>query len=111
LAVHADGAGNIPLTLRGPNTLGYLMLWPHCRPWRMARPQPMLRCIPQAGQVATILADAMRADLARREADGEAGAASGLSPAADRPRAARGGSERPVADAAGFGGAAPVPAE
>ncbi|MEM1316316.1 MAG: photosynthetic complex putative assembly protein PuhB, partial [Pseudomonadota bacterium] len=47
LAVHADGAGNIPLTLRGPNTLGYLMLWPHCRPWRMARPQPMLRCIPQ----------------------------------------------------------------
>lgn len=111
LRVHSDGTGDIPLTLGGPAKLGYLMLWPHCRPWKMAKPQPMLRCIPDAGPVATILADAMRADLARREAEGDAGAASDLPPAAGRPPAARGERDRPAAAVPGFGGAAPFPAE
>ena len=115
LRLHADGTGDVPLTLSGPTKLSYLMLWPHCRPWKMARPLPMLRCIPDAGPVATILANALRADLARRgaedDANVEAGAASGVTPVADRPRAARGEGRRPVETGRGFGGGAAIPAE
>ncbi|MEM6742310.1 MAG: photosynthetic complex putative assembly protein PuhB [Pseudomonadota bacterium] len=119
LRLHADGTGDVPLTLGGSGGLGYLVLWPHCRPWRMARPQPMLRCVPDAGPVATILADAMRADLARREAQDErqggakisAGAASGVSPVADRPRAARGEGPCPAAGETVQEPGAAVPAE
>jgi len=38
--------------------LGYMLLWPHARPWRFARPQPMLRSVPDAQAVAAMLAEA-----------------------------------------------------
>jgi hypothetical protein len=28
--------------------IAYLHLWPHARPWKLAAPQPMLRCLPDA---------------------------------------------------------------
>ena len=60
LHLDADGTGDLPLQLAGTDTIAYLHLWPHARPWRAARPEPMLRCVPHAAQVATLLADAWR---------------------------------------------------
>ena len=48
LLLAANGFGDIPLALSGGNRIGYINLWPHARPWRLANPEPMLRCIPQA---------------------------------------------------------------
>lgn len=56
---YADGSGDVTLTLTGPDRIAYLHLWPNARPWRIARPEPMLRCIPAAAQVADVLADAL----------------------------------------------------
>lgn len=46
------GFGDIPLTLSSGNRIGWLNLWPHARPWRIAKPEPMLRCIPDAQVIA-----------------------------------------------------------
>ncbi|MDX2223419.1 MAG: photosynthetic complex putative assembly protein PuhB [Rhodospirillaceae bacterium] len=54
------GTGDIPLTLKGPERVGYVNFWPHVRPWRLARPEPMLRAVPKAREVATLLAQALR---------------------------------------------------
>ena len=35
-----------------------LHLWPHARPWRVSRPEPMLRCVPDAAGVAQLLSQA-----------------------------------------------------
>jgi hypothetical protein len=53
------GNGDIPLQLTGPDRCAYLGLWPHVRPWRFSRAEPMLRGIPDAAHVAEILAGAM----------------------------------------------------
>ncbi len=58
LHLNADGTGDLPLQLAGDDVIAYLHLWPHARPWRAARPEPMLRCLPQAAQVARLLAEA-----------------------------------------------------
>ena len=55
LKMLADGHGNIVLDLKGMPRLGYIMLWPHARSMRFVRPQPMLRAIPDAGNVAALL--------------------------------------------------------
>jgi hypothetical protein len=49
------GHGNIVLDLKGPPRLGYIMLWPHARSLRFVRPRPMLRAIPDARNVASML--------------------------------------------------------
>jgi len=56
---HADGTGDIPLTLAGDDRAAFLVLWPHVRPWRVARPEPMLRAVPDAEAVARLLAAAL----------------------------------------------------
>ena len=56
LAARADGTGDLPLTLLGAPRIGYLALWPHARPWRVSRPQPMLRSVPQAATIAALIA-------------------------------------------------------
>lgn len=62
-----DGTGDIPLAMNvDARRLGYLVMWPHSRPWRLGRPQPMLRCVPDAGEVAGILADALAAPRERK---------------------------------------------
>ncbi|MDJ0979618.1 MAG: photosynthetic complex putative assembly protein PuhB [Erythrobacter sp.] len=50
--------GDIAVELGGERLLGYFLMWPHVRPWRFARPQPMLRAVPDAQSVAQILAEA-----------------------------------------------------
>lgn len=56
LAARTDGTGDLPLTLLGAPKLGYLALWPHARPVKIARPQPMLRSVPDAEAVAALVA-------------------------------------------------------
>lgn len=53
-----DGTGDIPLALAGTDRIAYLHLWPHVRPWRVARPEPMLRSVPDAARVAQLLGEA-----------------------------------------------------
>ena len=55
------GFGDIALVPQGAGMLGYLILWPHARPFRLAQPQPMLRALPDAAEVAGILAKAAAA--------------------------------------------------
>lgn len=50
--------GDIALSLNGERTLGYLLLWPHARPWKFSQPEPMLRSVPDAESVAKLLAEA-----------------------------------------------------
>ena len=38
LRAYADGTGDIPVALTGGDRIAYLLLWPHARPWRAARP-------------------------------------------------------------------------
>ena len=63
LALHGDGTGDIPLSLNAPQKLGYIQLWPSARAWELAVPQPMLRAIPDAQNVANMLARACGARL------------------------------------------------
>ncbi|CAM3036668.1 DUF304 domain-containing protein [Sphingomonas antarctica] len=58
LAARADGSGDLPLVITGTPKLGYLALWPHARAWKLVKPQPMLRALPQAEHVATMIAQA-----------------------------------------------------
>ena len=55
LKMLGDGHGSIVLSLKGMPRLGYIMLWPHARSLRFIRPQPMLRAIPDARNVAQML--------------------------------------------------------
>jgi hypothetical protein len=59
--VAEDGSGSVVLTLLPAERLAYLMMWPHARPWRMAKAEPMLRCIPDAASVSQLLARALAA--------------------------------------------------
>jgi len=56
---YANGTGDIPVALNGKDRIAYPVLWPHARPWRLTNPQPMLRAVPNANDVARILADAL----------------------------------------------------
>ena len=68
LRLGKDGTGDIPLGLRESCRVGYAVLWPHVRPWRFTRPEPMLRAVPDAERAAELLAAAMRAEAARGDA-------------------------------------------
>lgn len=75
------GYGDIALTLQGSSMLGYAMLWPHARPFRLAAPQPMLRALPDAANVAGILAKATAAIVPVQQRTETAPAASAPRPA------------------------------
>jgi len=56
---------DIALALDAATHIAYLHLWPHARPWRLARAQPMLRAVPDATHVAELLGRAWSAERAR----------------------------------------------
>jgi hypothetical protein len=58
LRLDRSGTGDIALALKGSDRIAYLHLWPFARPWRVARPEPMLRAIPDAAVVARQLSTA-----------------------------------------------------
>ena len=47
------------LLLDAADRIAYVHLWPHARPWHLRRTEPMLRALPQARAVATILSGAL----------------------------------------------------
>jgi hypothetical protein len=53
--VNSDGTGDILLSLSSTEKMSYIILWPHVRPWRMGRVQPLLRAIPEGVSVAQLL--------------------------------------------------------
>lgn len=61
LKTWSDGTGDLPLGIQPGERISYVVLWPHARPWRLMRPEPMLRAIPEAARVADILARALAA--------------------------------------------------
>ncbi|MBQ0943411.1 PH domain-containing protein [Ideonella sp. 4Y16] len=60
---HPDGSGDLSLRLLGDDRIGVMHLWPHCRPWRFARAEPMLRALPDVDRVAALLGTALSASL------------------------------------------------
>lgn len=58
LHLNANGSGDLPLALANGERIAWLHLWPHVRPWRVARPEPMLRCVPEAQHVAQLMSTA-----------------------------------------------------
>lgn len=59
---YADGTGDLSLVVPGASDLGFVLLWPHARPWRFGRRvEPMLRAVPDARAVAAVLARALAA--------------------------------------------------
>ncbi len=61
----ADGTGDLTLSLGPTQKIAYLLLWPHARPWRVARSEPSLRAIPDAARVAQLLSRALAASAAQ----------------------------------------------
>jgi hypothetical protein len=59
LRLFANGSGDIPLKVNAKERVAYLLLWPHARPFHFAHPQPCLRCIADADNVAGLLASAL----------------------------------------------------
>ena len=58
LKLYKDGTGDIPMQIATEDKIAYFHLWPHARPWRLATPEPMMRCVPEAKKVAAILTEA-----------------------------------------------------
>jgi hypothetical protein len=71
LRTYADGTGDIPLSLSGKDKVAIIHLWPHARPWRFARPEPMLRAIPDAAGVGALLSNAIAASTGGSPKAGE----------------------------------------
>jgi hypothetical protein len=46
------------MQIASEDKIAYFHLWPHARPWRLAKPEPMMRCVPDAKQVAALLTGA-----------------------------------------------------
>lgn len=57
--LRADGSGDIPVRIREGSRIAALALWPNWRPWHFTRPEPMLRCVSNAADVASLLAAAL----------------------------------------------------
>lgn len=93
---HADGTGELALTLPTTVRLSYGVNWPHVRSWQIRRPQPTLRAIQNVDQVAALLLQAL--------------ASAGGAPAAPLAPAAVTGSSAPAAGAGIGGGAMHPPA-
>jgi hypothetical protein len=65
LDLRKSGTGTIAFRTAGETKLSFLVLWPHVRPWHTRRPQPALRCIPDAERVARMIADAVETRMSQ----------------------------------------------
>jgi hypothetical protein len=68
----SDGLGDITLALSGDDRIAWVHLWPSVRPWRISRPEPMVRSIAnvdaRAAQLSEVWSSAtgMAANAARQ---------------------------------------------
>jgi hypothetical protein len=85
LRVHRDGTGDLPLRLTKEDRIAVLAIWPNMRPWRITRPEPMLRSVPEPTIVAKLLGSALAGKAVvphqPSQVRAEASTAGGLSPA------------------------------
>lgn len=81
LHLDRDGSADLPLTLAPGDHIAWLQLWPHVRPWRLARPEPMLRSVPDGQRVAQILVQAWSASTGQSASSSAARGASATAPA------------------------------
>lgn len=58
VTARADGTGDIPIELKPGRRMALLKLWPHARPWHWKEPQPMLRGVSGAMEIAALLSEA-----------------------------------------------------
>ena len=58
MSKQSDGTGTIAFAMSEEVGLGYMMLWPHVRPWHAKTVLPSLRSIKDAARVSDILAEA-----------------------------------------------------
>lgn len=65
MKICGDGTGDLPLDFGGEYRLGYIHMWPFVRPWKLARPQPMLRAVRNPEKVAEILVGALNGQPVR----------------------------------------------
>jgi hypothetical protein len=54
------GCGDIALTIKQPDRIAYLHLWPHARAWHLKNPQPSLRCVARSAEVSELILQAWR---------------------------------------------------
>lgn len=57
----SNNTGDIPLALMPDDQIPYPHLWPHARPWRFSKTEPMLRSVTNPEQVAATLTKAWTA--------------------------------------------------
>ena len=74
---HSDGTEDIILTLVPGHRASWVALWPHLRPWRLSRPEPMLRAVPVSSGAAQVIARALAASAGMPVGTLDAPAASG----------------------------------
>ena len=67
VSVGKADCGNIALETKGASKFSYLVLWPHIRSWKLSKPEPTLRAIPDVQSVARILAKAAKARIVEVE--------------------------------------------
>jgi len=63
IASSSKNFGSIVIDTKQDSKFSFLVLWPHARAWHFKKPQPSLRCIPNAAEVAEILSNAAKARL------------------------------------------------
>jgi hypothetical protein len=86
LRMHGGGAGDLALAMVDGARPSYILLWPHVRPLKLNRPQPMLRAVPEAQAAAAVLAEALAQAALQRSAIGPASTADEPSPSTSQPR-------------------------
>ena len=69
--IYKDGSADIPICLNPEDKIPFLHLWPHARAWKLAHPEPMIRCVANGKDVAQQFTDAWASanqiDLSQRE--------------------------------------------
>jgi len=55
LKAQGAGCGDIALALKGSDRIAWAHLWPHARPWALRRPEPTLRCVPDAQALSALI--------------------------------------------------------
>lgn len=68
----SDGTGDIAVSLLPSHRASFVALWPHVRPWRFSRPEPLLRGLPDADAAARALATALASSAALEPAEAAA---------------------------------------
>jgi hypothetical protein len=73
----ADETGDVTITLAEGQHVSYIALWPSARPWRFGKPEPTMRSVPQAREVAQTLGLALKAAAEQAQPQADAADAAG----------------------------------